>query len=84
MGREHEHLKQFIEESVVKGMQNFDKPDDLASYVTSRVMDEIYENFRSITEIHGIVDAVRLGMRVQVDYYNEELDDDEYAVRQAW
>lgn len=84
MGKEHKELKKLIGDAVINGTQIYDKPDDLASYVTSRVMDAIYENFRSITEIHEIVDAVRLGMRVQVDYYNEDLDDDECSVRQAW
>ncbi|MCI9095191.1 MAG: hypothetical protein HFI97_01545 [Lachnospiraceae bacterium] len=39
---------------------------------------------RTLDEVQGIVDAVREGIRVQVDYYNPEIDDNPYVVRAAW
>ena len=39
---------------------------------------------RTLDEVQGIVDAVRTGIRVQVAYYDPEIDDDPYAVRAAW
>ena len=84
MGKEHEELKEVIKEAVLEGIKLYDKPNDMADFVANYVMDKIYDDFRSITEIHAIVDAVRCGMRVQVDYYNEELDDNECVVRQGW
>lgn len=84
MRNEHEVMKNVIDIAVKEGLRQKKNPDELADFIKTRVMEEIYEDFRSITEIHAIVDAVRCGMRVQVDYYNEELDDDECSVRQAW
>lgn len=84
MRNEHEVMKNVIDIAVKEGLQQKKNPDELADFIKTQVMEEIYEDFRSITEIHAIVDAVRCGMRVQVGYYNEDLDDDEYSVRQAW
>ncbi len=39
---------------------------------------------RTLDEVQGIVDAVRAGLRVQIDYYDPEIDDDPYAARAAW
>lgn len=39
---------------------------------------------RTLDEVQMIVDAVRAGERVQVDYYDPEIDDNEYVVRAAW
>lgn len=39
---------------------------------------------RTLKEVHMIVDAVRAGERVQVDYYDPDIDDDPYVVRQCW
>lgn len=39
---------------------------------------------RTLEEVSMIVQAVRAGERVQVDYYNPEIDDDPYVVRAAW
>jgi len=39
---------------------------------------------RTLDEVQRIVDAVRAGIRVQVDYYDPEVDDNPYAVRAAW
>lgn len=84
MRNEHEVIKNVIDVAVKEGLQQKKNPDELADFIKTQVMEEIYEEFRSITEIHAIVDAVRCGMRVQVGYYDEDLDDDECSVRQAW
>lgn len=39
---------------------------------------------RTLEEIGMIVQGIRAGMRVQVDYYDPETDDDPYVVRAAW
>ena len=84
MRNEHEVMKNVIDIAVKEGLQQKKNPDELADFIKTQVMEEIYEDFRSITEIHAIVDAVRCGMRVQVDYYNEEDEENECVVRQAW
>lgn len=39
---------------------------------------------RTLDEVKMIVQAVRAGERVQIDYYDPEIDDDPYTVRAAW
>lgn len=39
---------------------------------------------RTLEEVSMIVQAVRAGERVQVDYYDPEIDDNPYVVRAAW
>ncbi len=39
---------------------------------------------RTLEEVRMIVQAVRAGERVQVDYYDPDIDDDPYVVRAAW
>lgn len=39
---------------------------------------------RTLDEVQMIVDAVRAGERVQIAYYDPEIDDDPYVVRAAW
>lgn len=40
---------------------------------------------RTLNEVQGIVDAVRAGLQVQVDYYNPDTDDDDpYVARATW
>ena len=84
MRNEHEVMKNVIDIAVKEGLQQKKNPDELADFIKTQVMEEIYEDFRSITEIYAIVDAVRCGMRVQVDYYNEEDEENECVVRQEW
>ncbi len=54
--------------------------------VTEAVMDAIADNYRSITEIHSIVAAVRAGERVQIAYADpDDLDFmNPYVVRACW
>ncbi len=39
---------------------------------------------RTLEEVSMIIQAVRAGWRVQVDYYDPEIDDDPLAFRAAW
>ncbi len=39
---------------------------------------------RTLDEVQGIVNAVRAGIPVQVDYYDPEIDDNPYVVRATW
>lgn len=42
------------------------------------------EESRTLTEIHNIVECVRNNIPVQVDYYDEDLDEDPFVVRSKW
>lgn len=46
----------------------------------------IADNYRSITEVHSIVECVRAGIRVQIAYADPEDMDfmDPYTVRPCW
>lgn len=39
---------------------------------------------RTLKEVQMIVDAVREGVQVQIDYYDPEIDDDPYVARPHW
>lgn len=39
---------------------------------------------RTLDEVQSIVDAVRAGLQVQVDYYDPETDDDPYVASAVW
>lgn len=39
---------------------------------------------RTLEEVKMIVQAVRDGERVQIDYYDPDIDEDPYVVRAAW
>lgn len=39
---------------------------------------------RTLGEVQSIVDAVRAGLTVQVDYYDPDEDDDSYVAKVAW
>ena len=57
--------------------------EDTAFAIANEIMNEVSENFRSISEIHSIVAAVRAGEKVQIDYYDED-EDNEYVVKAHW
>ena len=63
-----------------------EKVMEAAEKVADAVMEAIADNYRSITEVHSIVECVRAGMRVQIAYADpDELDFmDPYTVRQCW
>lgn len=54
--------------------------------VMEAVMDAIADNYRSITEVHSIVAAVRAGLNVQIAYADPDEDEfmDPYLVRACW
>lgn len=39
---------------------------------------------RTLGEVQSIVDAVRAGLQVQVDYYDHETDDNPYVYKATW
>lgn len=56
-----------------------------AVQIADTVMETITENYRSLTQVQSIVDAVRAGHRVQIAYYNPDEDElDEMVVRACW
>ena len=68
----------------VEGEQ--EKVMEAAVKVAEAVMDAIADNYRSITEVHSIVECVRAGIRVQIAYADPEDMDfmDPYTVRPCW
>ena len=68
----------------VEGEQ--EKVMEAAVKVADAVMEAIADNYRSITEVHSIVECVRAGIRVQIAYADpDELDFmDPYTVRPCW
>lgn len=68
----------------VKGTE--EEVEKAVGAVTDAVMDAIAENYRSITEIHAIVAAVRAGEKVQIAYADPDETDfmDPYVVRACW
>lgn len=59
---------------------------EMAEQIANMVMDAIADNYRSITEVHSIVAAVRAGLNVQIAYVDPDEDDfmDPYVVRACW
>ncbi len=84
---EYRAMKETILRAVqenVKGTK--EEVEKAVEAVADAVMDAIAENYRSITEIHCIVAAVRAGERVQIAYADpEDLDFmDPYTARACW
>lgn len=81
---EHRELRELIMQAVAENMKK--DPDEAAGIVADKVMEAVSENFRSLTEIHSIVAAVRAGMNVQIAYADPDEDDfmDPYIVRACW
>ena len=70
-------------------LENFQQGDNevikkAAEAIAERVMDAVAENYRSITEIHEIVAAVREGINVQIAYFDPDEDEDEMVVKACW
>lgn len=59
---------------------------EMAEQIADVVMDAIADNYRSITEVHSIVAAVRAGLNVQIAYADPDEDEfmDPYVVRPCW
>lgn len=60
--------------------------EGMAEKIADEVMEAIADNYRSITEVHSIVAAVRAGHNVQIAYADPDEDDfvDPYVVRACW
>ena len=74
-------------EAVLANMEGErEKVMEAAEKVADAVMEAIADNYRSITEVHSIVECVRAGIRVQIAYADpDELDFmDPYTVRPCW
>lgn len=84
---EYRTMRAVILRAVQENMKGTrEEVEKVVEAVTDAVMDAIAENYRSITEIHSIVAAVRAGERVQIAYADpEDLDFmDPYVVRACW
>ena len=59
---------------------------EMAEQIADAVMDAIADNYRSITEVHSIVAAVRAWHTVQIAYADPDEDEfmDPYVVRPCW
>lgn len=78
-----ETIRKAMQENV-KGTR--EEVEKAVEAVTDAVMEAIVDNYRSITEVHSIVECVRAGIRVQIAYADpDELDFmDLYTVRPCW
>lgn len=84
---EYREVRRRTMEAVLANMEGErEKVMEAAEKVADAVMEAIADNYRSITEVHSIVECVRAGMRVQIAYADpDELDFmDPYTVRPCW
>ncbi len=84
---EYREVRRRTMEAVLANMEGErEKVMEAAEKVADAVMEAIADNYRSITEVHSIVECVRAGVRVQIAYADpDELDSmDPYTVRPCW
>ena len=84
---EYREVRRRSMEAVLANMEGErEKVMEAAEKVADAVMEAIADNYRSITEVHSIVECVRAGIRVQIAYADpDELDFmDPYTVRPCW
>ncbi|EOS77898.1 hypothetical protein C819_00513 [Lachnospiraceae bacterium 10-1] len=84
---EYREVRRRTMEAVLANMEGErEKVTEAAEKVADAVMEAIADNYRSITEVHSIVECVRAGIRVQIAYADpDELDFmDPYTVRPCW
>ena len=84
---EYREVRRRTREAVLANMEGErEKVMEAAEKVADAVMEAIADNYRSITEVHSIVECVRAGVRVQIAYADpDELDFmDPYTVRPCW
>ena len=84
---EYREVRRRTMEAVLANMEGErEKLMEAAEKVADAVMEAIADNYRSITEVHSIVECVRAGVRVQIAYADpDELDFmDPYTVRPCW
>ena len=84
---EYREVRRRTMEAVLANMEGErEKVMEAAEKVADAVMEALADNYRSITEVHSIVECVRAGVRVQIAYADpDELDSmDPYTVRPCW
>lgn len=84
---EYREVRRRTMEAVLANMEGErEKVMEAAEKVADAVMEAIADNYRSITEVHSIVECVWAGVRVQIAYADpDELDFmDPYTVRPCW
>ena len=84
---EYREVRRRTMEAVLANMEGErEKVTEAAEKVADAVMEAIADNYRSITEVHSIVECVRAGVRVQIAYADPEDMDfmDPYTVRPCW
>ena len=84
---EYREVRRRTMEAVLANMEGErEKVTEAAEKVADAVMEAIADNYRSITEVHSIVECVRAGVGVQIAYADpDELDFmDPYTVRPCW
>ena len=84
---EYREVRRRTMEAVLANMEGErEKVMEAAEKVADAVMEAIADNYRSITEVHSIVECVLAGIRVQIAYADpDELDFmDPYTVRPCW
>lgn len=63
-------------ESVID-IQSATKRMEIAEKIANMAMDAVLENYRSISDVHSIVQATKAGMKVRIDYADpSEMDED--------
>lgn len=84
---EYREVRRRTMEAILANMEGErEKVMEAAEKVADAVMEAIADNYRSITEVHSIVECVRAGVRVQIAYTDpDELESmDPYTVRPCW
>lgn len=79
---EHKRMIQRIREIMREHSKNIN--DEEIDQITEELMDEISENFRSITEVHSIAEGIRAGMNVQIACMDPDEEPDPYVVKPCW
>ena len=85
-----EEYKEVKQRTIQAVMETVKGPEaavmEMAEHIADVVMDAIADNYRSITEVHSIVAAVRAGLNVQIAYADPDDDEfmDPYVVRSCW
>lgn len=81
---EYKAVRDAIVAAVVENLPG-PEAEKAAAQIADTVMETITENYRSLTQVQSIVDAVRAGHRVQIAYYNPDEDElDGMVVRACW
>lgn len=85
-----EEYREVRQRTIQAAMETVKGPEaavmEMAEQIADVVMDAIADNYRSITEVHSIVAAVRAGLNVQIAYADPDEDEfmDPYVVRPCW